>query len=252
MFPVALSTRITRPRPRSASNMPATEPARFRHRSTTTRPSRGDDASAGIDITVARIRRTERDQRLVARPPADFAGRAAATPAADRPATARQNSTSWSISDPSRERGRARDTRTPCRAGRGPRGRHRGPAALSLPRAANGSFSSTAARGVHWRCAGCWHRRCPRSRAPRAWWPPRRPSPATRCPRPTAAPCLPASLLGHLMGEVADEPLGAVLEQRGDQRVLGREVPVEGVVGETRPRRRCRPPAAARWCHAVG
>lgn len=41
-------------------------------------------------------------------------------------------------------------------------------------------------------------------------------------------------ILGHLVREVALKALGAVLEGCGDERVLGREVPVEGVVRQAR------------------
>ena len=48
--------------------------------------------------------------------------------------------------------------------------------------------------------------------------------------------CLWRHLFGHLVRNVAPEPFGAVFDEGGDQRVLGREVPVERVVGEPRLR----------------
>ena len=41
-----------------------------------------------------------------------------------------------------------------------------------------------------------------------------------------------SGFLAHLMRQVADQPIGTVLEQRRHQRVLGGEVPVERVVGQ--------------------
>ena len=61
---------------------------------------------------------------------------------------------------------------------------------------------------------------------------PRRPpgtgSPSTQ--QPDLVP--PASLLGHLVGEVAEQPVGPVVEDGGHEGVLRGEVPVEGLVGQ--------------------
>ena len=54
--------------------------------------------------------------------------------------------------------------------------------------------------------------------------------------------------LRHLVLEVAAQPQRAVVDERGDQRVLGAEVAVEGVVRQPGGGDDVGDPRAATWC----
>ena len=235
------STRPPRPAPSVPSSTAATSPAWCSRRSCSTPsppPSRGRD---GPSATVE-----EADRRDLARLLIGGIGRL----------TGRQPRRSIA---PRRGGGRRR------RGGRSRRGSARCPArgGRRACRPRRGRRATRRARGRR-----CRARRTARAAAsPAGRWPTARPGGRSRWPRsscrvpqdgergggarprrPPAAstpstqrrtwPSGVVSLL-HLVGEVALQPLGAVLEDGGDQRVLRREVPVEGVVRQPGARR-CR------------